>query len=111
MSFDPEYAKLWPGIGGALVSSLIKIREGFRVVLVQFVMGAIPVTVFAPIIDKLSHKFEVPSEVIGFGIGLLSVAIAIKAIETVMMLEFAKPANAFIERWTGAKAPSTGESK
>lgn len=107
VQIDPEFAKVLPGIGGSLMAAMTKIKDGVRIVVTQFIMGAIPIWVLNPIWDWVSKKTEVPTELIGFAAGLLAVAVALKAIETVMMLDFAKPFNAAIERWTGAKAPPT----
>ena len=94
-----------PGLGGALLAALLKLKEGWRVVCTQFVMGAIPILVLRGVIEWAARKFDVPAELLGFVIGGLSVAVATKAIETVQGLEFAKPFNGLIEKWTGAKAP------
>jgi len=109
MDLPPELAKFGPGIGGALLAAMTKIKEGLRIVLVQFVMGSIPIIVLQGVIEWLAHKVDVPDTLVGFGVGLVSVAVATKLLETVQALEFARPFNAFIERWTGAKAPPQDE--
>lgn len=105
---DGELVKHAPGLGGALLAAMLKLRDGWRVTLVQFFMGAIPIMVLRGTIEWASRKTETPIELLSFGVGFLAVAVATKAIETVQALEIAKPFNSFIERWTGAKAPKDG---
>lgn len=94
-----------PGLGGALLAALLKLKEGWRIVLTQFVMGAIPIMVLQGVIHWAAKTADVPAELLGFAVGGLAVAAATKAIETVQALEIAKPFNGMIEKWTGAKAP------
>lgn len=105
MDVHPDIARHAPGLGGALFAALLKLREGWRIFLVQFAMGAIPIMVLRGTIEWAAKKFDVPAEMLGFTVGWLAVAVATKGIETVQGLEIAKPVNARIERWTGAKAP------
>jgi hypothetical protein len=102
---DPEVIKHVPGIGGALVAALVKFKDGWRVTIVQFMMGAIPVMSLRIPIEWGAKKWEVPPELLGFIVGGLGVALVTKAIETVQSLNVAGPFNNMIEKWTGAKAP------
>jgi len=111
MDFPPDIGKFGPGIGGALMAAMTKFKEGSRVVAAQFVMGAIPIFAVQGGIDWLAHKLEVPDTVLGFGVGLIAVAAATKVLEQVQQLEFARPFNSFIERWTGARAPQREEER
>lgn len=105
MDMQPDITRHAPGLGGALFAALLKLREGWRIFLVQFAMGGIPIMVLRGTIDWAAKKFDAPAELLGFAVGFLAVAVATKAIETVQALEIAKPFNGLIERWTGAKAP------
>lgn len=105
---DGDLVEHAPGLGGALFAALLKLRDGWRVTLVQFVMGGIPIMVLRSTIEWGARKTDVPIELLSFGVGFLAVAVATKAIETVQALEVARPFNAMIERWTGAKPPKEG---
>ena len=100
-----DYIRHAPGLGGAFIAALLKLKDGWRVMLTQFVMGSVPILVLQSAIEWGAKKTEVPSELVAFAVGGLGVAFVTKMIETVQALEFAKPFNARIERWTGAKAP------
>ena len=102
-TMDNDFMRHAPGLGGALLAAMSKYKDGMVVVGVQFVMGAVPVLVLRPVIDWLSKKYEVPVELTGFGIGLIAVSVTLKVLETIMQLEFAKPFNERIARWTGAR--------
>jgi len=101
---------LWkhlPGMAGVLLAALMRVKEGLRVMVTQAVAGICVVLALRGLTEWVSRKLDVPSDIIGFLIGGLGVGMFNKLAETVQQLEFAKPINAFIERWTGAKAPSS----
>ena len=93
-----------PAIGGVLVATLLKLKDGWRIMLAFFLAGAITVLALRGITVWLSNTLHVPADLAGFILGGLGVITLQKAAETVQGLEIAKPVNAFIERWTGAKA-------
>lgn len=108
MVADTDIIKHAPGLGGALLAALLKLRDGWRVTVVQFLMGGIPIMVLRGTIEWAARKTDVPIELLSFGVGFLAVAVATKLIETVQALEIARPFNSLIERWTGARAPKEG---
>lgn len=99
-----EYLRHAPGLGAALLVALTKLREGWRVTITQFVMGAIPVLALGSTIEWASRKFEIPSELLGFAVGGLGVAVVSKALQTVLDLNVAGWLNSFLDRWAGVKA-------
>lgn len=102
---DPDVIRHAPGLGGVLVAVVLKFKDGWRVMITQGVAGVAIVLALRGFTEWLSHKMDVPPDLVGFLIGGLGVGFLTKLAETVQQLEFAKPVNAFIERWTGAKAP------
>lgn len=105
MALDPDVIKHAPGLGGVAVAALLKLKDGWRVMVSQAVAGVVIVLLLRDGWLSLTAPLSVPPDIAGFLLGGLGVATFNKLAETVQQLEFARPINGFIERWTGAKAP------
>jgi hypothetical protein len=101
---DTDIVKHAPGLGGVVVVALLKIREGWRVMLTQATAGLVIVLLLRDGWLVITAPLGVPPDIAGFLLGGLGVKAFEKCVETLQQLEFARPLNSFIERWTGKAA-------
>lgn len=111
MNIEDEALRHAPALGGVIAATLLKLKEGWRVMLTHAAAGTITVLVLRTVPAWLASTLHVPVELGGFFLGGLGIITLQKLAETVQALEIARPVNAFIERWTGAKAPPPQEPK
>lgn len=102
---DNDWFKHAPGLGGVGVAAVLKVKDGWRVMLSQALAGIVIVLLLREGWLSITRPLGVPIDVAGFLLGGLGVATFNKLSETVQQLEIARPLNGWIERWTGAKAP------
>jgi hypothetical protein len=100
-----EFGKSAAGLGGVLVGVALKLKEGWRVMLVYGIAGSVSVLVLRGVTEWAALHLKAPPDLVGFFVGALGVAALAKLAEQLQMLELARPVNAFIERWLGAPAP------
>lgn len=104
-SFDDELIKHAPALGGVLVATMLKLKDGWRVMIAYGIAGTVTVIALRGVTTWLAESLHVPFDLAGFLMGSLGIATLQKIAETVQQLELARPLNGAIERWTGAKAP------
>lgn len=105
MPIDDEVLKQAPALGGVVVATLLKLKEGWRVMLTGLLAGAVFVVSLRGITAWFAGSLHIPPDLAGFVMGALGIHTVQKLAETIQQLEFARPINGWIERWTGAKAP------
>lgn len=98
-----------PGAAGVGVALLLALKDGWRPALVKACAGLMMVFALRGVVVGLLQHLHIPPEAAGFLLGGFGVQLFGKLADTVQALEFAKPANAFIERWTGARTPQQTE--
>lgn len=96
------------GIGGVIVSLLLSLKEGWRVLITKAAAGLVMVYLLRGFAEVTLARINIPPDAAGFLLGGFGVQVFTKLADTLQQLEFAKPFNTFIERWTGAKAPKEG---
>jgi hypothetical protein len=95
-----EYA---PGIVGAMATALLAIKDGWRPFLLTLLIGFAGAWALKDWAAILGSKFSVPETASGFLAGAIVAHALKKLLDQVAQLEIARPINAALERWTGAK--------
>lgn len=102
----PEIAEYGPGIAGVVAGALMAIKEGWRPFLVHLAIGLLGFYALSGWIVVVLSAMAMPEDAARFTVGLFCVQVFRKLTDTIQQLEVARPINAMLERWTGAKTPT-----
>jgi hypothetical protein len=90
-----------PGILGAIVGSLMAIKEGWRPSLVLLATGLAGAWAFKGWAAVIGQKVDMPETASGFLVGAIFAHALKKILEQLALLELAGPFNGLIQRWLG----------